>query len=149
MQTVCSLGVTLALAFCAISPLCKAEELRAVSPSVDRTIKIGDELSIQVRNEPELSGWVLVRLDGTIYVPLLNSRLAVGFTPSGLASLLANDLKTYVKSPQVTVSRDGTVHETPSRPRKWLSDPQRNKTPELPPLWPSATLDSYRFPQSR
>jgi polysaccharide biosynthesis/export protein len=72
---------------------------------VDASYKIGpqDMLRIDVWKEPDISRLVPVRPDGKITLPLLNDVQAAGLTPVQLASKIAEGLKKYITSPQVTV----------------------------------------------
>ena len=117
-------------------PLCAAQGL----PSECKKIRVNDELRITVQNEPDLSGWVVVRSDDTIWVPLVRSIQAAGLTTCVLGEVLANGLRTYTRSPQTTVVlEDRTARERSARPRKWLSEPERPRPFLLPPLYPSAS----------
>lgn len=71
----------------------------------DPAYKIGpqDMLRIDVWKEPDISRLVPVRPDGKITLPLLNDIQAAGLTPVQLSSKIAEGLKKYITSPQVTV----------------------------------------------
>jgi len=62
-----------------------------------------DVLRIDVWKEPELSGTVIVRPDGSISLPLINDTSAAGLTPMGLVAELTTRLKKYLANPAVTV----------------------------------------------
>ena len=64
----------------------------------------GDQLSIFVWGDQELSSQVVVRPDGLISTPLIEDMQASGKTPTELARNLEKELSTYVKNPTVTVS---------------------------------------------
>lgn len=66
-------------------------------------IGVSDELSVSVWKYPELSISAPVRPDGMISVPLVGDVLAAGKSPELLATTIAEDLKAYVRNPQVTV----------------------------------------------
>ncbi len=66
-------------------------------------IGAGDNLSVSVWKNPELSGSVPVRPDGKISVPLIGDIQAEGMEPQALASAITSKLENYVRSPQVTV----------------------------------------------
>jgi polysaccharide export outer membrane protein len=64
----------------------------------------GDQLSIFVWGNQELSTQVVVRPDGLISTPLVEDMQASGKTPTQLARSLESELSTFVKNPKVTVS---------------------------------------------
>jgi polysaccharide export outer membrane protein len=64
----------------------------------------GDQLSVFVWGDQELSTQVAVRPDGLISTPLVEDMQASGKTPTELARSLEQELSKYVKSPKVTVS---------------------------------------------
>lgn len=66
-------------------------------------IGIGDALSVQVWKNPELSISVPVRPDGKISVPLLGDVSAAGKYVEELARDITTKMKSYVRSPKVTV----------------------------------------------
>lgn len=78
------------------------------APQVYR-IGAGDQLSIFVRNNPELSVSIPVRPDGRISIPLVKSMQAAGQTPTQLATDLENALMEYIRNPHVTVMVTGFV----------------------------------------
>jgi polysaccharide export outer membrane protein len=63
----------------------------------------GDTLNVFVYRAPELSVDVPVRPDGRISTPLAPDVVALGKTPSQLATTLQDELKKYVKDPNVTI----------------------------------------------
>jgi len=63
----------------------------------------GDTLNVFVYRAPELSADVPVRPDGRISTPLAPDIVALGRTPTQLASAIQDQLKRYVKEPNVTV----------------------------------------------
>ena len=67
----------------------------------------GDTLNVFVYHAPELSAEVPVRPDGRISTPLAPDIVALGKTPSQLASSLQNELRKYVREPNVTVMVSG------------------------------------------
>ncbi len=73
------------------------------SLSESYTIGVGDELRINVWKNPELSVDVPVRPDGKISIPLIGDISAAGRTAPELADELTKGLKSYIRSPQVTV----------------------------------------------
>jgi len=66
-------------------------------------IGAGDNLSIQVWREPNLSGNFTVRPDGKITFPLLNDIKAEGLTPLQLKKVIESGLAKYISAPVVTV----------------------------------------------
>lgn len=66
-------------------------------------IGIGDALNVQVWKNPELSISVPVRPDGKISVPLLGDVSAAGKYVEELAGDITTKMKSYVRSPKVTV----------------------------------------------
>lgn len=75
----------------------------AVNSGKDYVIGPGDVLSINVFNEPEVTGKVPVRPDGMISVPLIGEIQASGQTPDKLQNAIRQKLTDYVKQPSVTV----------------------------------------------
>jgi polysaccharide export outer membrane protein len=73
---------------------------------IDADYRIGpqDVLRIDVWKEAEISRTVPVRPDGKISLPLLNDVQAAGLTAMQLSNNIADGLKKYISSPQVTVS---------------------------------------------
>lgn len=73
--------------------------------ATDPDYKIGpqDMLRIDVWKEPDISRIVPVRPDGKITLPLVNDVQASGLTTIQLAAKIAEGLKKYITSPQVTV----------------------------------------------
>ena len=73
--------------------------------TADPDYKIGpqDMLRVDVWKEPDISRIVPVRPDGKITLPLVNDVQAAGLTTTQLAAKIAEGLKKYITSPQVTV----------------------------------------------
>jgi polysaccharide export outer membrane protein len=98
----CSIMVM--LAGCAsnkeIVPPPASDDPRLVS---DYHVGIGDQLSVQVWKNPELSISVPVRPDGKISVPLVGDVIAAGKYVEELASDITTLLESLVRSPKVTV----------------------------------------------
>ena len=63
-----------------------------------------DELKIEVFGESDLSQTVTVRPDGKISLPLVGDLLVTGLTVVQVGQRLSEALKTYLKSPRVTVT---------------------------------------------
>ncbi len=68
------------------------------------TVNPGDTLSVSVWKEPDLSGPVLVRPDGTFSIPLVGQVDARDKTVSQLQQIIAQRLHKYIADPVVTVS---------------------------------------------
>lgn len=69
------------------------------------TLGSGDIIQIGVRDHPELSGKVSVRLDGNIVLPLVNELVRVnGMTIDEAAAAIRESIKRYVKEPSVVVA---------------------------------------------
>ena len=69
----------------------------------------GDELSIFVWRNPEVSADVTVRPDGRITMPLVEDLQASGRTATELAREIEGLLNTYIRNPIVTVIVEGGV----------------------------------------
>ena len=82
----------------------QAESLPMVEPGdYSYIIGPGDDLTIFVWRNPELTRSVPVRPDGKISVPLVEDLVASGKTATELAREVEQVLATYVKDPLVTV----------------------------------------------
>ncbi|MCQ8185014.1 XrtA/PEP-CTERM system exopolysaccharide export protein [Parvularcula maris] len=66
-----------------------------------------DQLQIFVWRSEELSTTVAVRPDGRISTPLISDMIAAGKSPTQLASDIEQELREYVRSPDVTVIVQG------------------------------------------
>jgi polysaccharide export outer membrane protein len=84
-------------------PSASSGETGANGPSSDYLIGAGDQLSIFVWRNPELSTTVSVRPDGRVSIPLVEDVVAVGKTPTALGREFEERLKQYVKDPIVTI----------------------------------------------
>jgi polysaccharide export outer membrane protein len=69
----------------------------------------GDQLSVFVFNQPDLSVNVQVRPDGRISTPLVENLMAVGKTPSELGRDMEKVLAEYIRTPQVNIIVTGFV----------------------------------------
>ena len=63
-----------------------------------------DIIRVNVWKEPEVSQTVVVRTDGNISLPLINEVKVSGMTPLQIQDLVAEKLKSFLNSPQVTVT---------------------------------------------
>jgi polysaccharide biosynthesis/export protein len=68
------------------------------------TVKPGDTLSVQVWKEPDLSGPVLVRPDGTFSIALVGQIDGRNKTVTELQQIITQRLHKYIADPVVTVS---------------------------------------------
>jgi polysaccharide export outer membrane protein len=64
----------------------------------------GDELSIRVMGQQDLSGSYRVSPAGEIYMPLLGAVPVMGQTAEGVKSSLATGLRKFIKSPNVSAA---------------------------------------------
>jgi len=64
---------------------------------------VGDKVSVNVWENPELSVETPIRPDGKIAMPLIGDVMAAGKEPTELAKDITEKLKIYVKYPSVTV----------------------------------------------
>jgi polysaccharide export outer membrane protein len=64
---------------------------------------VGDKVSVNVWQNPELSVETPIRPDGKIAMPLIGDVMAAGKEPKQLADDIKEKLKAYVKYPNVTV----------------------------------------------
>jgi len=79
---------------------------KAPGPSVligSYQMGVGDKVSVNVWENPELSVETPVRPDGKIAMPLIGEVMAAGKEPKQLAEDITEKLKAYVKYPNVTV----------------------------------------------
>ncbi|MDC8830320.1 polysaccharide export protein [Alteromonas sp. chi3] len=67
----------------------------------------GDNLTIFVWRNPEISGNFLVRPDGKVTTALVEDLDVSGKTPTALAREIEEELSKYINSPRVTVSVTG------------------------------------------
>jgi polysaccharide export outer membrane protein len=88
-------------------------EKSASKPAEDYIIGSGDQLSIFVYRNPDLSeGGVAVRPDGRISTPLIEDIVAAGKTPTTLAREIEQRLTKYIQEPNVTVIVRGFIGPT-------------------------------------
>lgn len=68
------------------------------------TLGAGDVINATVRDHPELSGRMMVRLDGNIILPLVNDPIKVkGLTVDEVTAAITDVMKRYVREPYVAV----------------------------------------------
>ena len=77
---------------------------QAFNANGQQLIGPGDEVSIRVMGQPELSGPYRVSPDGNIYLPLISSLQATGETPNNLKAMLTRSLSQFIKNPVVSAS---------------------------------------------
>ena len=75
------------------------------------SIGIGDVIRINVFEEPQFNGTLVVRPDGKVSLPLVSEIYIAGLTPAAAEQLLSLRLSKYINHPRVTV----TVQEIHSR----------------------------------
>lgn len=100
-QLALMLVATLALAGCATPTPPSAAALAPVNP--DYLIGPGDNVTITVWRNPEVSGSVPVRPDGKITTPLVEDLPAAGKTSTQLARDIEQALAKFIQQPVVTV----------------------------------------------
>lgn len=66
-------------------------------------IGVGDNISINVWRNPELSQSIVVRPDGYVSMPLMGDLKADGRRPEELAREINNSLSSVIRNPEVTV----------------------------------------------
>ncbi|HEX5960453.1 MAG TPA: XrtA/PEP-CTERM system exopolysaccharide export protein [Rhodanobacteraceae bacterium] len=101
----CSLACLLLLAACTTLPA--SNEAPPFTPHPEAvtnyTIGVDDQLQVTVWQNPELSVSVPVRPDGKITVPLIGDVQAGGRTPGQVSTEIQDQLKAYIRDPQVAV----------------------------------------------
>jgi polysaccharide export outer membrane protein len=100
-QVALLLATALALAGCATPTPPSAAALAPVNP--DYLIGPGDNVTITVWRNPEVSGSVPVRPDGKITTPLVEDLPAAGKTSTQLARDIEQALAKFIQQPVVTV----------------------------------------------
>jgi polysaccharide export outer membrane protein len=100
----------LALSGCSSNTLPQATTRPSLTTNVEEyeyLIGPGDQLSIFVWRNPEISGSFIVRPDGKVTTSLVEDIEVAGRTPTTLARELEQQLSTYINNPRVTVSVGG------------------------------------------
>ena len=92
---------------------CSTNQLPTATPRASLTTDVndyqyligpGDNLTIFVWRNPEISGNFIVRPDGKVTTSLVEDIEVAGRTPTMLARQLEEQLSTYINNPRVTVS---------------------------------------------
>lgn len=81
-----------------------ADAKPAVDVPLGYIVGDSDVIRVNVWKEPEVSQTVVVRTDGNISLPLINEVKVSGMTPLQIQDLVAEKLKAFLNSPQVTVT---------------------------------------------
>lgn len=102
-----SLLIVLLVAGCGGYPQLSEEEDAVIPTDYTYIIGPGDNVSIFVWGNPDISTTVTVRPDGKITIPLAEDLLASGKTPSQLARVMEKELSKYVRDPQVVIMVSG------------------------------------------
>jgi polysaccharide export outer membrane protein len=119
---VCLFGGAGCLVAQTMSPQTTTANLKSPDPATSDTAKpadtakpevivpagyiVGDSdiIRVNVWKEPEVSQTVVVRTDGNISLPLINEVKVSGMTPLQIQDMVAEKLKSFLNSPQVTVT---------------------------------------------
>ncbi|MFW8590377.1 XrtA/PEP-CTERM system exopolysaccharide export protein [Glaciecola sp. 2405UD65-10] len=102
-----AVGITILVSGCSTSTLPSATTRASLTTNVDDyqyLIGPGDNLTIFVWRNPEISGNFIVRPDGKVTTSLVEDVEVSGRTPTMLARQLEEQLSTYINNPRVTVS---------------------------------------------
>ena len=70
-----------------------------------------DKLNVTVFNAPDLSGKFQADAAAQVALPLIGTVKAAGLTPAELSTEISQQLRTYVKNPQVSVNLDETTSQ--------------------------------------
>lgn len=87
----------------AVASLCMLDASVNAADDSDYRIRVGDQLSISVWKNPELSTTLIVRPDGKISFPLVDDIEAAGRTAKELKKDLASGLGKFIGNPDVAV----------------------------------------------
>ncbi len=103
MQTLSIVFLSMLVCLVSVSVFGQGNSENQQKSQDEYVIGAGDNLSIQVWREPNLSGNFTVRPDGKITFPLLNDIKAEGLTPLQLKKVIESGLTKYISAPVVTV----------------------------------------------
>jgi len=98
---------TFVMSGCSVNTLPEATTRASLTTNVNDyqyLIGPGDNLTIFVWRNPEISGSFIVRPDGKVTTSLVEDIEVSGRTPTMLARQLEEQLSTYINNPRVTVS---------------------------------------------
>lgn len=102
--TLTLLSITLVLTACSASHNTSEQPPEMSEYNLNEySIGVSDQLSVSVWKHPDISVELPVRPDGKISVPLIGDILAAGKSPTQLSEDIVVALKTYIRTPQVTV----------------------------------------------
>lgn len=104
---ICVIGISSLLGGCANEQILTATARASLTTDVNDyqyLIGPGDQLTIFVWRNPEISGSFTVRPDGKVSTSLVEDVDVSGRTPTMLARQLEEQLATYINNPRVTVS---------------------------------------------
>lgn len=99
--------ITVLLSGCATQTLPTAQVRTSLTTNVNNyqyLVGPGDNLSIFVWRNPEISGSFIVRPDGKVTTSLVEDLDVSGKTPTMLAREIESELSKYINNPRVTVS---------------------------------------------
>ena len=99
--------ITVFLSGCATQTLPTAQVRTSLTTNVNNyqyLVGPGDNLSIFVWRNPEISGSFIVRPDGKVTTSLVEDLDVSGKTPTMLAREIESELSKYINNPRVTVS---------------------------------------------
>lgn len=69
-----------------------------------QTVQPGDTLTVLIRNQQQLSGEFVVRVNGTYLQPLVGEILVAGLTPEEVRERLVGQLQGIIVQPEVSIS---------------------------------------------
>lgn len=113
MKTTMRIKTFTLIALATLISACSTPKLPEATPRASLTTDVnsyqyligpGDNLTIFVWRNPEISGTFIVRPDGKVTTSLVEDIMVAGKTPTMLARELEEQLSTYINSPRVTVS---------------------------------------------
>lgn len=113
MENNTCLKILLASLFTSLLTACSSHTLPESTPRASLTTDVnnyqylvgpGDNLTIFVWRNPEISGSFIVRPDGKVTTSLVEDIVVAGKTPTMLAREIEEKLSTYINAPRVTVS---------------------------------------------